>query len=145
MKYKHAGFTLIELMIVIAIIAILMAYSLPAYSDYTVRTKLGEGNAMAAAYKMAINEAFVRNGSLAGLNNDSNGIGSLNSIGFCVNTIQVVDGVITIDFDCAAGAEGVADPQVLLAEVIWTPAVSADGTLQWTCTANVNRPYQSPC
>ena len=115
MKNKKAqrGFTLIELMIVIAILAILMAYALPAYRDYGVRTKLGEGNAMSAAYKMAINEAYVRTGSFVGLNNDANGIGPAAAIGYCVNQIQVVNGVIDITYDCAAGSEGVADPQVL--------------------------------
>jgi type IV pilus assembly protein PilA len=139
------GFTLIELMIVIAILAILMAYALPAYRDYGVRTKLGEGNAMSAAYKMAINEAYVRTGSFVGLNNGANGIGPAAAIGYCVNQIQVVNGVIDITYDCAAGSEGVADPQVLAAQVTWTPTVSASGTVQWTCTATVNRPYQSPC
>lgn len=136
---------MIELMIVIAILAILMAYALPAYRDYGVRTKLGEGNAMSAAYKMAINEAFVRTGTFAGLSNDNNGIGPADAVGFCVNQIVVTDGVIDISYDCAAGSEGVADPQVLAASVTWTPTLSASGTVQWTCTASVNRPYQSPC
>lgn len=145
MKLKHSGFTLIELMIVIAIIAILMSYALPAYRDYTVKTKLAEGNAMAASYKMAINEAFVRTGGLTGLNNDTNGIGSLNAVGYCVNSIAVADGEITIDYNCATGSEGVADPRVATSEVVWTPIEVGDGTLQWTCTAVVARPYHSPC
>jgi type IV pilus assembly protein PilA len=142
---KNQGFTLIELMIVIAIIAILMAYALPAYRDYTVRAKLGEGNAMAAGYKMAIQEAYVRNGTLTGLTNDAFGIGEVNQQGQCVDTLTVTDGVIAIAYDCAAGSQGSADTDVDAASVTWTPTVTADGTLNWSCTSTTNRPGQDPC
>jgi type IV pilus assembly protein PilA len=145
MKRNQQGFTLIELMIVIAIIAILMAYALPAYRDYTVRTKLGEGNAMAAGYKMAINEAYVRTGALAGLDNGVNGIGDAAQVGQCVTELNVASGVISIVYDCAAGSAGEADADVAAASVTWTPTVSASGTLQWSCTSTVNRPAQDPC
>jgi len=142
---KNRGFTLIELMIVIAIIAILMAYALPAYRNYTAKTKIAEGAAMAAVYKMAINEAYTRDGTLTGLNNNTNGIGAINATGFCVNTIQVIDGEITVNYDCAAGNNGVADPQVDAAVLVFSPIEDASGTLQWECNATVNRPDQDPC
>lgn len=147
MKKNQQGFTLIELMIVIAIIAILMSYALPAYRDYTVRAKLGEGNAMAAGYKMAINEAFVRNGGLGGLDNDSNGIGSAGVTGQCVSALNVADGVVQVDFSCAAGSAQQADTEIDgIASITWTPTeVAGEGTLQWTCTSTTNRASQDPC
>jgi len=57
MKRVSKGFTLIELMIVIAIIAILLALAIPAYQDYTVRAKVGEGLSVGAAAKLAVSES----------------------------------------------------------------------------------------
>ena len=143
---KNQGFTLIELMIVIAIIAILMAYALPAYRDYTIRSKLGEGNAMAASVKMAVNEAFVRNGTLTGLSSGSNGIPDAAQRGQCVESMTTTNGVIVVDFDCANGSDGNPDAVVDASQITWTPTVESTGGLTWVCTPSANLTAgQDPC
>jgi prepilin-type N-terminal cleavage/methylation domain-containing protein len=64
MKRVSKGFTLIELMIVIAIIAILLALAIPAYQDYTIRTKVSEGLSVGAAAKLAVAETCQSNPAL---------------------------------------------------------------------------------
>ena len=147
MKRNQQGFTLIELMIVIAIIAILMAYALPAYRDYTIRTKLGEGNAMAASVKMAINEAYVRNGNLGALASGTLGIPAAGANqGQCVNSMTTAAGVITVTFNCLTGSAGVADAVVDASSIIWTPTTTPTGGLQWRCTTSANLTAgQDPC
>lgn len=144
MYKRDQGFTLIELMIVVAIIAILMAYALPAYRDYTVRTRLAEGTSMAAAYKLAVNEAYVRTGSLNGLNNGTNGIATASAMGDCVDSIGVADGVITVRYNCAMGSLGHAISDVDTASIVWRPQITG-GSLHWVCQPFVSRPDQSPC
>ena len=79
MKKVQSGFTLIELMIVVAIIGILAAIALPAYQDYTKRSHVSEGMALAAAAKVAVTEYYASEGSLpadssnAGINTGSYG------------------------------------------------------------------------
>jgi type IV pilus assembly protein PilA len=64
MKRIHAGFTLIELMIVVAIIGILAAVALPAYQDYTIRSRVAELMLQAAAFKTSVSEKVFNDGTL---------------------------------------------------------------------------------
>ena len=74
MKSMQKGFTLIELMIVVAIIGILAAVALPAYQDYTVRAKVSEGMIAASAIKIGVTDVFADDG-IAGIGRYSTAIG----------------------------------------------------------------------
>ncbi|NVJ60807.1 MAG: pilin [Gammaproteobacteria bacterium] len=98
MKSIQKGFTLIELMIVVAIIGILAAVAIPAYQDYTIRTQVSEGMAIASEAKTAVNEYRVNRGRMPA-NNTSAGLAAAAAIqGNYVSQVAVVDGVITVTY-----------------------------------------------
>lgn len=95
MKKTQQGFTLIELMIVIAIIGILAAIALPAYQDYTKRAKFSEVISVANGYKTATAICIQAEGNLANCDAGSNGVPATRETEY-VSGVTVVDGVITV-------------------------------------------------
>jgi type IV pilus assembly protein PilA len=117
MKRVQQGFTLIELMIVVAIVGILAAIALPAYQDYVVRSKMSEGEAAAAACKTSVAEYLSTHavGGLAGI--DLNNSGCSTTQTQYVQTLNVAAGVITV----ATQNTGAAQP----CSLILTPSIGA--------------------
>ena len=134
MKKVQQGFTLIELMIVVAIIGILAAIAIPAYQDYTQRAQVGEAFTLVSGAKTAISEFAQTNGSypaaadLTDLNLDAAVAGKYGSFAVANDT-----GVITFTM----GAAGDVGADIAGGSVVFTPPALAGntGSFEFTCTS----------
>jgi len=128
MKKVQQGFTLIELMIVVAIIGILAAIAIPAYQDYTIRAQVSEGMNLAAAAKAAVAETYLNRGT-APANRTAAGMtaNATDTEGKYVSQIDVANGEILITYGNEAHAN--IDTEVL----VMTPFLSIDQSVVWRC------------
>lgn len=130
------GFTLIELMITVAIVGILAAVALPAYQDYTIRAQVTEGVSLADGAKSYISEYHANKGILPAAGTDVSYGGAS---GKYVESVAVgADGIITATF----GAD--ANTKITTAgsnTVVLTPTETAEGNLKWECSGTVDAKY----
>jgi len=120
------GFTLIELMIVVAIIAILAAIALPAYQDYTIRSQVSEGVTLADGVKSAVWDFVSNTGRMPPTNLSAGLVGAGSITGSYVSSVNVAGGVITAQFG------GKANVDITGKTILMSPSTTA-GAIQWRC------------
>jgi type IV pilus assembly protein PilA len=130
MTHNQKGFTLIELMIVVAIIGILAAIALPAYQDYTIRAQASEGLSLMSGAKAAVAETYINTGvvpadrTAAGMSANAT-----DTQGQFVSQVNVANGEITATYGNNANAKISGNTLVL------TPYEQTDGSIAWQCNS----------
>jgi len=146
-KRVSKGFTLIELMIVIAIIAILVALALPAYQDYAVRTKVGEGFSVGASAKLAVSETCQSEPDI-NIDADGNNLGYnfvpskyVTAVGFMAGTVCNIPIIYVNTVNTGAANVGNVDVNLVMTGNL------QNGRIDWDCTnaTGENRHVPTTC
>lgn len=134
MTTKPSGFSLIELMIVIAIVGVTASVAVPAYQNYLGRSKVSEALQMAGPYQKAIAECYSTSGTMSGCSNNSNGISE--SASGTYGSLAATDGNIVFTFNSAAkplpaGSTFTLSPRV----------TTSNNPVTWDCSSTLDKSY----
>ena len=136
MKRIQQGFTLIELMIVVAIIGILAAIAIPQYQNYTGRAQLSDAIVIASGLKTAVGEYYQINGSHTGADSGTGGIPAAigSNAGKYANSVSVTNGTISLTMNSSGVASCVKSANVTLAP----SSPTGDAPISWTCNSSAS-------
>lgn len=127
-KQNQHGFTLIELMIVVAIVGILAAVAIPAYMDYTIRSQIAEGVSLAGGAKASVTEYYQQHGTFPADNAEAGLAPDVDIRGSYVISVSVSDEVISILYGNAANA-------LIAGQTVIMTATDSTGSVSWACAS----------
>ena len=126
LQQSQKGFTLIELMITVAIVGILAAVALPAYQNYTIRAQVSEGFVLSGGVQTAVVESYAQTGAYP-LTLSAIGITAAPT-GKYTSGVAMAAGVITVTYGAGANTK------VTGGQVVLTPTDDGQGNIHWKCT-----------
>jgi len=128
MKIVQQGFTLIELMIVVAIVGTLAAIAIPAYQGYTIRAQVSEGLGLSSPFKPAVAEFFNNNGSFPADNSAAGLEAPGDYAGKYVSSVSISGDVVSIQYGNSANAR-------ITGRTVTLTAIDNLGSMSWDCSS----------